>query len=74
MLCFSGFELYSRWVPLTFIGFVHKLTLKQCRGAWLHLSVNVLEGNSRRNFSILQFVQNILLIPLRSNENDRCTN
>ena len=25
MLCFSGFELYSRWAPLKYTIFIHKL-------------------------------------------------
>ena len=39
MLCLSGFELYSRWVPLTFINasftpklkYVKKLFVETCR-------------------------------------------
>ena len=48
MLCLSGFELYSRWVPLTEVTF-HTITRYESRLACQHLIQIGLITNYVRN-------------------------
>ena len=53
-ICLGGFELYSRWVPLIFVGFIQKQTFfphanldiskgtQQCRCSYFELSLGYL--------------------------------
>ena len=61
MLCLSGFELYSRWVPVSVVSIVHQNLYSYTFLRVQNTQLNCYSGNCQQNYFLRWLQANVVV-------------